>query len=231
MASTSFGGGITNVVGSHGGNTFARNKGGSYLKRKPHGTNPRSTQQLVARSRMNHVGKYYSFTLSDADRATWRAYAAANSVVNRLGNTVFLSGHQMFCRQSINLLQNGGSIVNTAPASAAVGTPSSIIIDALSGGGGHLHVTCGCAGLGGSDFVNIWVTPPLNPGRAFVSSQLRKFNGASTPNVLLNLTLAYTNLYGALPASPGQRIFVQFCVLNTVTGTQSVILQGNALWT
>lgn len=231
MASVVFGGGVTNMIGSHAGNTFARNKGGSYVKKKTHGTNPRSSNQMRTRTQVGRLAKHYTYTLSDADRAAWRAFAATTPVVNRLGNTTFLSAQQMFAKLNAVLLNSTGIVVNTPPASYAVGTPTAITIDATSGLGGHLHITVTTAGSGGSDNIALWVSPPMNPGRAFISSQLRRFAGLFTRDVMDNVTVDYTDLFGFLPPVAGQRIFVRTCVVNSTNGVSSAFLQNSALWT
>src|SRR3989442_15290551 len=98
MASVIFGGGVTNIVGSHAGNTFAHNKGGSYVKRKTLGTNPRSERQLRHRTVVGALAKHYTWVLSSSDRAAWATFASTNPVINRLGNTAYLSGQQMFAK-------------------------------------------------------------------------------------------------------------------------------------
>jgi len=98
MALVVFGGGITKMIGSHAGNTFTSNKGGAVIKKKSKGTNPNTTSQVLGRATINIAAKAYSFALSDADRAAWRTYAATTPVINKLGNTTFLSAQQMFMK-------------------------------------------------------------------------------------------------------------------------------------
>jgi len=231
MASVIFGGGITNMVGSHAGNTFAHNKGGSYVKKKTHGTNPRSSNQSGHRTTVGRLAKYYTFTLTDAQRSAWRTFAATSPVINRMGNTIFLSGQQMFAKTSAQLLAAGFSIIATPPASGVVGTPTGIIINAVHGGGGSLTITNMVAAPGANDRVIMYCSPPMNPGRAFISSQLRRMPTICACNFAAFVTSDYTNAFGLLPTAAGQRIFVRIAVVNTTTGITSAFLQASDLWT
>lgn len=230
MASITFGGGITNIVGSHAGNTFSHNKGGSYVKRKPHGTNPRTVSQIATRTLVSQLSKYYTYTLTDPQRASWRAFAASNSVINRLGNTTFLSAQQMFSRLNSAVLKAGSPIGVLPPASTAVGTPTVIVIDATSGVGGHLKVNVTTVGSGASDTMKLFVSPPLNPGKNYVSSQLRALPNTLARDFNVDVTAFYKAIFGALPSGPGQRVFVRALINNVLTGITSPAIQGAQLW-
>lgn len=229
MASIQFGGGISNIVGSAGGNTFARNKGGAYMKKRANGVNPQSSKQLHKRAQMVRLAKHYTFVLSDSDRAAWVAFAATNPVVNRLGNTTFLSAQQMFLKLSGNLLTVGGTIVNTPPVSTSV--PSVTLIQTIptADPGGSLFIDVTTTTATADDTVQIWCSPAMNPGRAFISSQLRLF-GSFAANVNTDVQVTYKQIFGHLPKAPGQRIFVRARVLNDLTGLTSPFMQDTTLW-
>ena len=231
MASVTYGGGITNAVGSHGGTTFARNKGGNYMKKKVHGVNPRSELQLRMRTSIGQLSKYYSNTLTDPQRSAWAAFAATYPVINRLGNTTFLSAQQMFTKANAQVLAGGNPIVATPPATTAVGTPTTITIAAAHGGPGTLSITNAVAAPTGNDKVIYWCSPPLNPGRSFISSQLRRMASLYTVNATNNVLADYLAQFGLTPTGASQRIIARMAVVNTVTGITSSQLQGTTLWT
>ena len=231
MASIAFGGGITNIVGSHAGNTFARNKGGAYMKKKTTGVNPRSSSQLAFRTHVGLLSKHYSYTLSDANRAAWRTFAATNPTVNRLGNTTFLSGQQAFTKFNASLVSFGLSPVNTPPVSTSVSTVTGITCTAVHDPGGSVTIEIVTTGLSGDERVLIWTSPPMNPGKAFISSQLRRINGYWTGDAPQTLTAAYRNTFGSLPTGAGQRIFIRGQVINITNGVVSAFLGTSFLWT
>lgn len=231
MALVVFGGGVTNIVGSHAGNTFSKNKGGSYMKKKPHGTNPNTNAQVNNRNLISQMAKLYTFTLTDAERAAWRTFAATYPVVNKLGNTSFLSAQQMFTKLSLPVQFQGGTPSTTPPVSTAVTTLTSIAIGGISGGGGSVGAFSTATSPSGSENLVLFVSPPLNPGKNYVSSALRQLPAAIPLNTVVNITSAYLSLFGTLPSSGGQRIFARGFILNTSNGIASTAVQASAIWT
>jgi len=230
MALVVFGGGITRMVGSHSGNTFSQNKGGSYVKRKPKGTQPRTTSQVTRQATITLTAKAYTFALSDADRAAWRTFASTTPVINKLGNTTFLSAQQMYTKLSAPLLAQGITPPNTPPISTSIGTPTSLVIDATSGPGGHVTLNLTATGTSIDESGLAFISPPLNPGRNYVSSQLRQLPAYFTLNTVYDVTELYIGLFGSLPTAGGQRIFARAYVQSTTTGISSVAIQGNSTW-
>lgn len=86
------------VSGSIGGTTFAHNRGGMYTRARAVPTNPNSIRQQNVRSAFNAAIEAWSASLSPAQRAAWNNYAANVPVTNKLGQTVNLSGQNMFVR-------------------------------------------------------------------------------------------------------------------------------------
>lgn len=230
MASIVFGGGITAMIGSHAGNTFSKNKGGAYIKKKMLGVNPRSVRQVANRTQIGQLSKEYTYALTDAQRAAWRTFASTYPVINRLGNTTFLSAAQMYAKLNAVVLRNGSPSVTLPPSSTVVGTPVSVVLVATSGGGGSLTVNLATTGSGGSDMAMLFLSSPLNPGKNYVSSQLRALPAAIARDTTVDITSAYLTLFGALPAAPGQRIFARAFVTNTTNGITSSAIQGSAMW-
>ena len=231
MATVTFGGGITNMVGSHSGNTFARNKGGAYVKARVPGVKPNSNLQLARRTVIGQVSKYWSNNLSDAQRTAWTIYAQSHPVINRVGAPIILSGQQMFCKLSAQVIDNGNPIINTPPGAVAVGTPTSLTISGVSGSGGSVAVSNIVAGATITDFIWLWVSPPLSPGQSFISSQLRRLPGVLACNTGVSLTTPYTDIFGAFPSGPGQKIIGRIQVVEEFTGLTSAMLQAFGYWT
>lgn len=83
------------LSGHIAGNTFSRNKGGLYVKRTAHPTNPNTARQQELRTLLSHGSGSWS-AMAPTVRQAWRDYAANNPRINRLGETFNLTGHQMF---------------------------------------------------------------------------------------------------------------------------------------
>ena len=218
------------MTGSHAGNTFSNNKAGAYIKQKPRGTNPQSELQLVRRTTLGQLSKYWANTLSDSQRTAWATFATTYPVISRTGSTIYLSGQQMFCKLNSQLLDSSLSISNTPPSSTAVGTPTGLGVAAVSGSPGTLTVTPTVASAGASDHVWVWISPPLSPGRSFVSSQMRRLAGQINTSGATVVTSDYLLQYGLTPTAAGQRIITRIQVINQDTGITSSMFQSLDNW-
>lgn len=105
MALIKYGGGIVQMSGSIAGNTHARNRFGNYMRARTHPVNPQSDRQTTARARIMLLSEAWKDELSDAQRTAWGAYAAAVNWLNKLGETVQLTGFNHFIRSNAAYLQ------------------------------------------------------------------------------------------------------------------------------
>jgi len=115
VALIKFGGGVTDMRGSIGGSTFARNKGGNYARARMKPCNPRSTLQSARRARMGHLAKYWSNALTEQQRDDWRAYAAGTTWTNRLGDVIEINGLAAFLRVNALVLLYSSTVIAAAP--------------------------------------------------------------------------------------------------------------------
>lgn len=115
MALVKFGGGIVKMSGSLAGNTFARNRSGDYVRSWKNPVNPRSTRQEAIRAIVSYLAEYWHTTLDDAERAGWKAYADAVSMLNKLGDSINLTGFNHFIRSNAAILTMGETLIETAP--------------------------------------------------------------------------------------------------------------------
>lgn len=105
MALVKFGGGITQMSGSIAGNTFARNRYGNYVRARTKPTNPNSTSQQLVRSALNTLTVRWSQVLSAEQRAAWNLYGTSVSMLNKLGESTFLTGFNHYIRSNSNLVR------------------------------------------------------------------------------------------------------------------------------
>jgi len=115
MALVKFGGGITQMSGSIGGNTFARNRYGNYVRAKTTPINPNTALQQTVRAAMAFLTDRWSQDLTAAQRIAWNLYATSVQVKNRLGEDCYLSGFNHYIRSNMILKQLGLTIVDAGP--------------------------------------------------------------------------------------------------------------------
>jgi len=115
MALIKFGGGVVQMAGSIGGTTFARNRFGNYARARTKPTNPNTQQQQKVRSSIAALTARWSQILTADQRTAWNLYAANLNMLNRLGETVQLSGFNHYIRSNMLLLQNDLTPVDAGP--------------------------------------------------------------------------------------------------------------------
>lgn len=78
--------------------------------------NPNSSAQSRARSSFGSFSGAWSSVLTSGQRASWAAFAESSSVLNRLGESITLTGQQAYVRSNTLLQLAGESIVAVPPS-------------------------------------------------------------------------------------------------------------------
>ena len=91
---------ITSIYGSDArgsvaSTTASRNRGGLYLKARTAPTNPRTAKQIQLRNATAQIAALWK-TLTAAQLAGWRLYAASLNTQNKLGSSISISGINAF---------------------------------------------------------------------------------------------------------------------------------------
>lgn len=116
MALIKYGGGIIDMRGSIAGNTHARNRFGNYMRARTKPVNPKSERQEAARTVIRFLAEQWrEDPMNDAKRLAWEVYAAGVNWNNALGETVKLTGFNMFIRANAALLRIDKAIVTDGP--------------------------------------------------------------------------------------------------------------------
>lgn len=112
---------IGEASGSVASLTFSHNRGGQYIRQRAIPVNPNSTQQQAVRNAMTTLSSRWLTVLTQAQRDSWNAYAAAVLIPDPLGEPRNIGGLAMYCRNNTPRIQVGLSIINVAPASMVLG--------------------------------------------------------------------------------------------------------------
>ncbi len=102
------------ISGTVGGNVYAKGRYGSYMRKWTKPVNPNTSGQQDVRALMSQANTAWA-ALTDAVRADWETYAAAVPWLNRIGETVYLTGKTMFVRTYIARVMAGLTMVTAAP--------------------------------------------------------------------------------------------------------------------
>ena len=149
MAKIAFGGGVSQASGKIGGTVYSRNKGGAYFKNWVVPTNPSTSKQQAQRNLLSLKSAAWR-DLTQEQRTAWQTYADNNPILDRLGNSITLTGAQAYIKINVNRTNAGDAAAQTTPPSAASFTAN--IIDTAE------SLTCDIS----SEFLRI----PLGSGAA-----------------------------------------------------------------
>ena len=106
---------ISQGSGSLAGLTFSRNRGGNYIRARALPTNPNSTLQQAIRAAMSQLAVLWQDTLTAAQRLAWATYGDNVPVINRLGQSINLTGQNWYIGCNSVRIQAGLARVDDAP--------------------------------------------------------------------------------------------------------------------
>lgn len=184
MGLIKFGGGVAAISGKIGGTVFAHNRSGSYARNWKMPVNPMTSRQQTVRGNLATAAAAWE-SLTDSQRTGWNAYAASVPVMNRLGESKYLSGFNMFLRTLTVTELIGASAQNDAPAIFTLPDPPSMFTPSISEATQLISVafanTDDWAGEAGGYMV-VSASMPFSPGRTYFGGQYRyvgKITGAT----------------------------------------------------
>ncbi len=219
MAKILLGATIGDARGSAGAITYSKNQFGSYIRQKVSPVQPRTARQTLVRQLFSDLSIRWGSVLLDSQRTAWLALAAVNPVIDVFGNSQVLTGLQLFQRVNRNLQELGLPILDDAPADQSVNplTTLSVAADSVAQ---TVAITFKPNPLAATDYLMVFSTAPMSPGKAFYRPLLRLINATgpatASPKAVGG---AYVAKFGAIPA--GQRIGVKAFVVNGDNGTAS----------
>lgn len=208
MALIKTGGLIAEIRGSVGGATFARNRGGAYVRNRSIPINPASVRQVAVRSVFADLTQLWGTVLTPAQRDAWNVYAENVPLINALGEPRQATGLNHYVRSNSLLLDVGGTRVDDAPTTFNVGptiTPT-LTINATADTfsvtdlGGY---TLGASATG----LLLSVGRPQSPGVNFYRSPFQKSVGILA--VATSNEPPYADNPLPQPVAAGQALFIR----------------------
>jgi hypothetical protein len=118
---------FSSIRGSIAGTTYAQNRYGMYARSRTVPVNPDSSRQNTVRSTLAIVSQTWR-TLTDAQQLSWDNYAAETPIVNKLGDTIYMSGFNAFVKTNqLFYLANPPAIQENAPIAPGLANKLNII--------------------------------------------------------------------------------------------------------
>lgn len=226
MAKILLGATLADARGSVGGLTYTKGRFGAVARIKVSPVQPRTASVLTQRGLLALLSKRWFSTLTDAERLGWVALAIANPRTNVFGNSITLTGLQMYASVNRNIQQTGQPIIDTAPANLDVDGLStlSFVPDSVAG---TIDVTFTPTPTPANHFQIYEATLQVNAGRNFVSSYYRQVEVEGPVTASPNDIFAdYIAVWGALRL--GQKITLKVSQVNSTNGAKSTPLVATA---
>ena len=204
--------------GSIAGHTYSHGRAGQYVRSRRSPCQPVGQgRRGVARAAFGAASSAWS-SLAAGVQLAWGAYAAAHPYTDALGQSVKLTGHQMYVAINSMLINCGKAQSAVIPVSDAVFSAQFTAFTAVHAGA----ITLTPAGNGGlTDTLLVSMSPPQSGGRAFCKQFCQFATAAGNAITPIVLTTAYTAAFGAIAA--GQRLFYSLTPVNQygVRGTSN----------
>jgi hypothetical protein len=193
--------------GSIAGNTHSHNRAGQYKR------NRRSPVQPIGTGRRAFIkGAFASGAtswagLTDAQRNAWTSFAASHPITDALGQSIILTGMQMFVRMTIQLL----NVNQPAPTTP----PTTLTTTSINPVTATFSITTGISiaftAADGDGYVTYAFSRPMSAGRTFNATWWQPLGAlgfaddAGTPATVT--TANYAAQFGA--PTVGQKVFVK----------------------
>lgn len=194
--------------GSQAGTTASHNRAGQYFRNRRTPVTPtRTPKQGVLRAAFGSVSSAWQ-TLTSAAQAAWTGFAAGYPVVDSLGQSVVLTGHQYFVGVNTSLLNAGQAIVLTPPTNTTLNplSPVTIYVDASG------TFIVGFAPPVSGDFALVAASKILSAGRLFNRAFSQFAVGDSTTSYA-DISQQFTAQFGQPIA--GKRVFGRLVAVNS----------------
>jgi len=130
MAKIIFGNGVTGIRGKAGGMVYSANAFGAVLKTKSNPKTNKTNAAYAAKSKFLYLGQYWSATLTQLERDSWDAAKVNFPQTDAFGNTILLTGFDLFQKFNGNLLLIEEPLITLPPAPVVVNPNTAIIVTA-----------------------------------------------------------------------------------------------------
>lgn len=196
--------------GSIAGTTSSHNRAGQYTRNRRTPVNsPGTGRKAVVRGNFSQASKGYA-ALTAAQQAEWTSYALNYPVVDALGQSIKLSGHQMYISIASQCLNVGAAVPTDPPLSNAVVSPV-VTASSFVKSTGVLSMT-----LAGTAPATDWICIAFSKGRSSGTSFNKTFWQelvvAGTATTEATLGTAYIRQFGQ--PQVGQRVFYRLTPVN-----------------
>lgn len=226
MASIKFGNFIVGAAGKIAGNVYSRNKGGAYSRTWVKPVNPKSTAQLGVRNYVTSLSQAWR-GLTQQVRDAWQGAADNFKRINRMAETIKLTGNALYVSLNKNLADVGIAAITNPPQPTDVGyaTALSVVADNSSN---SLVLTFTAVNDTNIRW-KVFATPALSAGISSPGTRYRQIAASGTAEASpYTVSSDYNAVFGAIGAV-GSKIFVKMVPVDISTGQMGSAIEAVAI--
>jgi hypothetical protein len=205
---------------------------GNFMRKKVSPIQPRSQAQRNVRSGFTSFAKNWQ-ALGATVIAAFNSLAKATPKKDRFGNSVTLTGMQLYMSLSRNIQTVSGTPLTAAPSSLVATSPGTTAVVAVAATPA-ITVTPTVYPASGESAA-IYGAPPLSAGKTFIGKVYKlllivPYNVSPVAYVVESATIHhYTTIFGAWTA--GKKIAILVKNINTTTGAAGTAAAASAIST
>lgn len=213
---------VNDIRGASGGNVFARNRSGAYVRNRTTPLNPQSTGQMIARAAFGSLSQAWR-TLSEAQRLAWADAAPEYPYLNKLGESRTYSGEQLYMKLNRNLQAAGQSLLDEPLSPAGVDAINSLTMD--------VDVNMLAVNLNGTltsddadSTIVIQASAPVSAGKSTIPrSGFKNIATATEAEIVAEADYGteYAAVFGSFAGQEGAKVFFRIYCVNNATGQAS----------
>lgn len=219
---------VSEIRGKIAATVFTKNKAGASIRNRVTPINRRSVGQTEQRQQLAALAAQWR-GLTEAQRLSWNNAGPSFPQTDNLGQTIFLTGEQLFVRCNANLILIGEAQITSAPTPTSFDVLSftSITADASAGTIALAFAPTVPAGY----VMVVRATPPVSQGKSFVAQSAFRFISAvaAAQTSPYALGTEYVAVHGAITNSTDQKIFIELLLVEMASGLAGIGVRGSGI--
>lgn len=206
---------------------YSKNASGAIIRNRVTPINRRSTGQTQQRQTLASLASGWR-GLTQAQRDGWNAASANFPQTDSLGQTVILTGEQLYVRCNANLTLIGQSLITAAPIPTSF-DPLTATIASLTAAAFTVGYTPDPVPTGFS--LVIRATRPVSAGKQFFAQSEFRFVAAIAAATAspANIDTAYEAIFGDKTGQVGQKVAVEAYLVEDASGLAGIPVRATAL--
>jgi hypothetical protein len=215
-----FGSIVVDGRGKLGGHVYSKNRGGAYVRTKVTPVNPQSTAQLAVRAFFTSLSQGWR-SLTSAQREAWNGAVENFQRTDIFGDIKKPSGINLYMRLNQNILNAGGTAIDTPPAPGL--TPEIVTFSSAPDSTPQtFSLVFAPSPIPADAAYVVECTPSLSPGKSFIKNQYRVVIVLPAADVTpTDILAAYQAKFGELTG--GQIVGIRVKSVDLLTGVSGPV--------